>query len=321
MIDSNSSAIHSRVLPNCQLIAAAYTPMYPDGSIDLSVIAELVTCYRQAKLDGVFVCGSTGEFASLTVVERRAIAQRWVDDGADHLRILIHCGDDCLGNARDLAEHAQKIGAHGISALAPRFFKSNAQQLVTWLKAIASAAPDLPFYYYHTPAVTGTACSGLQVFELASQQIPNFAGIKFTHENLMDFQLCLAAGEGRYEMYFGRDEMFLGAIASGTRGGIGSTFGFAGQIYRQMYLASTQGDWQTAQKLQTRICRLITIMKQYRGLVGAKAIMSLTAVDCGPVRLPLEVLSATEYESLRQQLVMGQWLDTNTHTASIAPAI
>ena len=44
------------------------------------------------------------------------------------------------------------------------------------------------------------------------KQIPAFAGVKFTYEDLDDFSNCLQFGDGRYDILFGRDEKLLSAL-------------------------------------------------------------------------------------------------------------
>lgn len=289
------------------LIAAAYTPMDGDGAVNLRVIPKLAEHYLQAGLQGTFICGTTGEFSSLRVDERKAIAQAWIAARDPSLKVLIHCGDDCLDHACNLARHAQEIGADSVASMAPRFFKPDVGQLIAYLGQIAQSAPHLPFYYYHTPATTGLTFSACDFLEQAADQIPNLAGIKFTHENLMDYRLCLQVKQGRFDILFGRDEMFLGAWATGARGGVGSTYGFAYQAYQSIIDSLASGDLVEAQVQQGRVCRLIALMKKYRGLVGAKAIMGLLAVDCGPVRQPLKQLNLSEREQLVEDLNQIGW--------------
>src|SRR5205807_2595704 len=100
-------------------------------------------------------------------------------------------GHPSLPESRALAAHAQKIGAFAFAAVGPTFFRaSNVEQLVEYNVQVAAGAPDLPFYYYHMPAMAGADVPIFDFLKLASKRIPNLAGIKFTHENLMDYSRC-----------------------------------------------------------------------------------------------------------------------------------
>ena len=97
--------------------------------------------------------------------------------------------------------------------MAPSFFRpSTVEQLVDFCAQIAEAAPGLPFYYYHFPAMTGVDFPMIDFLKGASRRIPNLKGIKFTHENLMDYNRCLHFEKDRFQILFGRDEMLLAAV-------------------------------------------------------------------------------------------------------------
>src|SRR5262249_26497889 len=151
------------------------------------------------------------------------------------LRVIVHVGHQSLNDSRQLAVHAERIGAFAFATIAPTFFRTtNLEQLVDYCPQIAGAAPTLPFYYYHLPAMTRADLPMHDFIELARRRIPNLAGIKFTHENLMDFARCLNFEEGRFNILFGRDEILLTALAMGAPGAVGSTYNYMPVIYNRM---------------------------------------------------------------------------------------
>ena len=68
--------------------------------------------------------------------------------------------------------------------------------------------------------MTNVKFTGLAFLKAATGKIPNLAGIKFTHEDLMDFAECQAFEGGRYDILFGRDEVLLSALATGAKGAV-----------------------------------------------------------------------------------------------------
>ena len=84
--------------------------------------------------------------------------------------------------------------------------------------------------------------------------------MKFTTEALDDFQLCLAEQAQRFNMVWGRDEMLLGALATGTRSAVGSTYNIAAPLYSQLMAAFEGGDLDRARTLQRQSSRLIQAM-------------------------------------------------------------
>ncbi len=117
------------------------------------------------------------------------------------------------------------------------------------MAAIASAAPSLPFYYYHLPVLTGVAMDMVEFLRLGEETIPNLAGIKYTAHTQHEFQACLNYKNGKFDVLYGYDEMLLGALMVGAKGAIGSTLHFCcaalpphdGSIQGESKLERSQG--------------------------------------------------------------------------------
>jgi N-acetylneuraminate lyase len=285
------------------LIAAPFTAMQPDGSLNLAMIERQAKALAENQVQGAFICGTTGEGMSLTTEERLQVAEKWMAAAFRQLRVIVHVGHGSVNESRTLAAHAERIGAHAFATLAPTFFRAtNVEQLVEFCAQIASGAPSLPFYYYHMPAMAGADLPMFDFLKVASQRIPNLAGIKFTHENLMDYRRCLEFENGRYNILFGRDEILLAALALGASGAVGSTYNYMPSIYHRVIEAFNQGDLESARRFQSQAIQVITIMSRRGGLAAAKAMMKLIGLDCGPVRAPLQNLSPEAFESLTREL-------------------
>ena len=280
------------------LIAATFTPLQADGSLALERIDAYADFLLRQRLTAVFVCGTTGESLSLSTAERMQVTERWQEVLAGQLPVIVNVSHNSLADGRALAEHAQRIGAAAISAMAPCFFKPALPELVVFAGAIAAAAPRLPFYFYHIPSLTGVSWPMARFLEAAGDKIPTLAGLKFTFEDLMDLQNCLRLNSGRYQILFGRDEILLAGLALGCRGAVGSTYNFAAPLYQQVIAAFQAGDLPRAQAHQQRAVQMISLAVKYGGLPAMKALMRLHGVECGPVRLPLRALTAAEQRNL-----------------------
>ena len=286
------------------LIAAPFTPFHADGSLDLERIDALADRLVADGVFGAFVCGTTGEGASLTTAERMLVAERWALAVRDRLRLFVHVGHTSAADARMLAAHAQRIGADAIGCLAPYFFRPRSvEELADFCGHVASAAPGLPFYYYHLPSLTGVAFPMADFLPIAARRIPTLAGIKYTFEDVADFAACVAFDGGRFDMLFGRDELLLEGLDAGACGAIGSTYNYMASIYGMLIDAWSAGDRGTARQYQDRATRIIEVMNRHGGLPAGKRIMSLSGLDCGPVRSPLVDLDTATVSRLRTELV------------------
>jgi len=302
-------------LPDSQrlhgLVAATHTPFHADGSLHLDAVARQCAHLLEKGVRSVFIGGTTGESASLSLEERLALAERWiaVARGTD-LRVVVHAGANCLADARALAAHAQKHGAAAVAALAPSYFKPRSvEALVACCAEVASAAPATPFYYYDIPPLTGVTLPPLEFLEKAASRIPNLVGLKFTNPDLMAYLQCLRSGD--WDIPWGLDEWMLGALATGARGAVGSSFNFAAPLYHRLMAAFAHGDLEAARVEQHRSTRLISLLARYGYMGAAKATMAMLDVDVGPARLPNVSLDAAQAKTLRTELeTLGffEWL-------------
>jgi len=295
------------------LVTAVHTPFRSDGSLNLSAVETQAAHLIKNQIGLAFIGGTTGESHSLSLEERRALAERWGDvvRGTD-LRLVVHVGSNCIADARVLAAQAQKIQAIAISALPPSYFKPRSLDiLIACCAEIASAAPDTPFYYYDIPSLTGVSFSMPEFFSAARERIPTLAGIKFTNPDLMAYQLCLSAGDGVWDVPFGVDEHLLGALAMGARGAVGSGFNFAAPVYNRLFAAFSRGDLVAAREEQFRGARLVQLLSTYGYMGAAKAVMKMLGIDVGPARLPNNTLAPEFAKKLRGDLeTMGffEWV-------------
>ena len=297
--------------PLTGLVAAPYTPMRADGGVHLEPIEQQAQSLVANGVGGAFVCGTTGEGLSLAVDERQRVAERWRDvTRGGGLRLIVHVGHTALAECKALAAHAQQIGAAAVGCLAPCFFKpASADDLVAFCAEVAAAAPGLPFYYYHIPSMTGVDFPVADVLAAADGRIPNLAGAKFTHENLMDFGRCLRLRDGRFDVVFGRDEMLLSALALGARGAIGSTYNYAAPVYRRLIAAYDAGDLPAARAEQARATEMIAVLARHGFAAAGKAVMKMIGIDCGPSRLPLRTLTDQQYRDLDRDLRQTGFFD------------
>lgn len=299
------SSVNARVRPSLGgLIAAPFTPFRRDGEVNLATIPRQARMLAHNAVAGAFVCGTTGEGDSLTVAERRRVAEAWLSARPAGLAVIVHVGQASAAEAAGLAQHAAEVGADAIGARAPSSLKgAGAQALVDWCARIAEAAPELPFYYYHIPSVTGLTTPVVEFLEQAAGRIPTLAGVKFTHENLMDYTLSARFAGGRYNILFGRDEMLLTGLVFGARGAVGSTYNYLAPLYHDLIADHEAGRDTAARARQEQVMRIVRLLHRHGGgVVAGKVAMKLAGLDCGPVRLPLRSLTDAEAAQLRAGL-------------------
>jgi N-acetylneuraminate lyase len=285
-------------------ISAPFTPMHENGSVNLPKIKEFADFYVRNGVDGAFICGTSGEGFLLSLDERKKVAEKWVGSSPPDFKPIVHVGGPGVNDCKVLAKHASEIGAYGIGTIAPVFFKpARVKELVDYCAALASAAPELPFYFYHMPGYTGVALSMVEFLEQSYDRIPNLAGIKYTHENLYEFNQCMLLKDGHFDMLHGQDETLLAGLALGASGGVGGTYNHMMGTYIELKAAFDAGDLKTAQNLQARSQAFINVLVRYRGnVVGGKRIMKFLGLDLGPNRIPIQNITPEEETQMKADL-------------------
>lgn len=290
------------------LIDAPFTPFYANGGVNLEPIPAYAAMLQKNGMKGVFINGSSGEGYMLTEEERMRLAEAWVDAAKalpSEFKVIVHVGSCCVRNSCMLAEHAQKIGAWGIGAMAPPFPKiGRIEELVKYCEEIAAGAPELPFYYYHIPAFNGAFLPMVKLLEAVDGRILNFAGIKYTFESIYEYNQCRLYAGGKFDMLHGQDETILPSLAmGGAQGGIGGTTNYNGVNLVGIIDAWNEGDLEKARELQNFSQEVINVICHFRGnIVGGKRIMKLIGLDLGPNRTPFQNLTQEEEDAMRAEL-------------------
>ena len=288
------------------LVAATFTPMNVDGAIDLQRIAAVCDFVLEQGVDGLFVCGSTGESPSLTIDERMVVAETYIEAAVKRVPVVVHVGHNSLSDARKLAAHAQQLVADAIAVVPPSYYPlKSVDTLIDCLQHIAEAAPETPLYYYHIPSITGVDLSMIELLE-RGESLPTLAGIKFSAPQFDELAACVEYGSRRYNILFGCDELLLTGLQVGVDGAVGSTYNFMAPDYRCVIDAHLAGKMDEAKQHQAVATARVEEILRHGGHNALKAAMGILGVDCGPPRLPWKPLSADSLAELEKRLADGR---------------
>ena len=287
------------------LISAPFTPFDNNGKLDVSLIPEYYAFLKRNGITGAFINGSTGEGVSITLEEKKAVAQAWADcsnHDAD-FKVMVFLGGTCLSDCIDLAKHAREIGLYAVSLTAPFYFKpANVDMLAQVCIKVGESVPDMPLYYYHIPVLSGVNLPMFDLIQALDGKLPNFAGVKYTHEDFMDYQSCMSYKNGKYDMLWGRDENMLSALVLGAKGSVGSTFNYAAPLYYDLIAAFNANDLAKARVLQQKSIDMIRLLGKYGGISVGKAYMKMVGFDLGEFRLPVKNMSADQFQLFKKDV-------------------
>lgn len=306
------------------MMAAVYTPMKNGGmELDLTKIKPYVAHLASVNVTNAMLAGTNGESVSLTIPERKQLAEAWAKEAAGSgVNVYVHVGCESLLDTIELAKHAASVpGIAGIVTMPPVFFKPSLQSLLAYLEAVAAAAPNTPLWYYHIPIMTGVlqgqANSLLNLIE-QSGKMPTFMGVKFTDYDLADFVACKQIAGGKYNLLFGRDEKGLSALLLGADGFVSSTVQYSHTL-RDVVQKFAKGDLDGAEVAQAKNAELCSFFGVYGSAAKnvQKAVMRMTGVDVGPPRLPFVDLSESEYVTLEHRLTAGNYIDQPSESVRV----
>jgi N-acetylneuraminate lyase len=287
------------------LIAAPFTPMHENGSLNLEIIDTYYNFLAKNNVIAAFINGSSGEGASLSSKEKQVHTEKWTRCYKENksVEIINLVGGTSYTECIENAIFSLEAGVNAIALVAPYYFKPhNVNKLAEFCALVGEAVPEMPVYYYHIPALTGVNFPMISFLKEMSLMLPNFAGIKFTHEDFMDYLSCLNFNQGAYDILWGRDECMLSALILGAKGAVGSTYNYAAPLYYQMIKAFNGNNFLEARKLQQKSIDMIRFLGQYGGIATGKCYMRFIGLDCGKFRAPVQNMTEEMYEEFSKDV-------------------
>ncbi len=276
---------------------ALVTPFTDDNTVNVPVLRALVDDLIAKKVDGFYVCGSTGEGVLMSVAERKLVVETVLSQANGRVPVIAHIGAMALVDARDLAWHACDHGAAGVSSiLLPQY--SGIDSLYAYFENLAAAVPDLPVLAY----MLNSSYNNVDLM-CRLMQIPNLMGAKYTGPDVYEFGEVVRLRDENWTMLSGMDEVCLYAAMQGAHGNIGSTLNFMPGVYRAIHESVRSGNLAEGQSLQIRANRVTTVMIN-AGFMGAikQVVLPMLGFDCGLPRLPHSPLAPEKLAALRDEL-------------------
>jgi N-acetylneuraminate lyase len=273
------------------ILPAVVTPLDDRGRFQPDAFAQLIERLYKAEIDGVYVCGQTGEGLQQSLEQRKAVAEAAVRLSPHGKTVIVHVGAASTADAIALARHASQTGAHAISSLPPAGRYSFAE-IRDYYRDLA-AASDIPLLVYYFPSAAPALHSADQMLELCDLQ--NVAGLKFTDSDLFKLWLLRRAGA---VVFNGTDEMLAAGLIMGASGGIGSIYNLIPEQFVALYRHAMAGCWEEARRVQNGINELIEPILRYPVHAAIKAILRWNGIDCGACIAPRRQLTPDEESDL-----------------------
>ena len=292
------------------IYAAMVTPYASDGHVSPDRAFALAQYLIKGGVDGILICGTTGEFPLLSCRERKEITAA-VAAASGRVKLLTNVSSLCPGEILELIGQAQALDLAGISVVAPYYYCFDDDALFQFFSWVAAAADPLPVYLYNIPSHARNVISPRLLRRLA-ESCPNIRGVKDSSMDFMVFtEFQHAVGED-FSILTGNDAQILCALQNGGSGAVVASAGVFPSLVKGIYADYRAGLLEDAGRKQEQIYQFRQLCRRIMPGTAHKKALELLGFPMGPVRLPFRELSAKEIEVLYRGLEELNLLQTRT---------
>ena len=281
------------------VIPAAISVFDKDELLDEAGTRAYVRYMMSFGIGGLYITGSTGESFLMNSEERKRQVEIVMDEVGGALPVVVHIGAMSTRESISLAEHAQSVGAAGISSVPPFYFRYTQDQIYGYYRDIAGST-DLPLIVYNVPL------AGLLTVDMIKRlaEIDNVRGVKYTGTALYEVtQIRDACREG-FRIYGGCDELGSSNIALGVDGIIGTFYNVIPDLYLRIWDAVKRSDLQEAAELQRKALHVIGIGVESGSMMACvKLWLRAAGIPAGYARRPFTNFEGAEGVKLVQKLL------------------
>ncbi len=281
------------------VIPAAISVFDKDERQDEAGTRAFVRHMMSYDIGGLYITGSTGESFLMNSEERKRQVEIVMDEVNGALPVVVHIGAMSTRESIALAEHAQSVGAAGISSVPPFYFRYTQDQIFGYYRDIAGST-DLPLIVYNVPL------AGLLTVDMIKRlaEIDNVKGVKYTGTALYEVTQIRDACKEGFQIYGGCDELGSSNIALGVDGIIGTFYNVIQDLYLRIWDAVKRSDVKEAAELQHKALHVISIGVESGSMMACvKVWLRAAGIPAGYARRPFSNFSEDEERHLIQRLM------------------
>ena len=281
------------------MVCAMITPMLEDGSVDLEGVARLTRHLVAQGVPCLYPNGTNGESLSLTVQERRQVAEAVLDANQNRAAVYIQCGASTVSESYAHVLHARDIGADGAGLMTPVFFPVDESAMEQYYDGILRRAEGFPLYAYNIPSRSGNDISPALLGRLM-ERYPALLGIKFSLPDLLRFEEYVGCCRSRStDALIGCDRLALSAMVLGGAGWVSGPGACFCPWFVRLYDEFRSGDLPKAMATQRELQRISDGLRGLPEIPAVKYMLKRQGViSHDTARSPLRPLTDEEKERL-----------------------
>ena len=275
---------------------ALITPFTRDG-VDFESLDRILDDQLAGGVDAVVVLGTTGEPATMTMAEKRAVIEFAVKKLKGKLPVIVGTGANSTAAAVEMSVTAESLGADALLLVTPYYNKATQKGLIAHFTAVADAV-HTPIICYNVPGRTGVNMLPATFAELAEH--PNIAAIKEASGNMEQIEEAIRLAGDKAVVYSGDDGITVPVMAMGGMGVISVVSNAAPRFTSEMTSAFLSGDLKKAAKMQLEMLPFVRALFSEVNPIPVKKAMQLRGLCNGILRLPLTEMTAENAAKLEK---------------------
>ncbi len=280
------------------MATAMVTPMTTTG-VDWDNLARFIDFQLENGINALVAVGTTGESATLSPEERKAVIKFTVDRVAGRVPVIAGVGTNNTAHVLDYTKSACDNGADGLLVVTPYYNKATQGGLLAHYSAVAEAATK-PMILYNVPSRTG--CNLLPETVAKLSEHPLIAGVKEASGNMSQVVEIFARCGDKIDVYSGEDALTVPMLSMGGAGCISVLSNVVPKLAVEMTDKAFAGDFAGAAELQCRMLPLINALFSQVNPIPAKAAVSAMGFGQENLRLPLTPMEEPMRSNLFVQL-------------------
>lgn len=259
---------------------------FSGGAVDGGALRRLVRHYAAAGVDGLVVCGSTGEAASLDDAEQLAVLDAVLNE-AGRLPVVMGLAGNHQGHVLQRLSAFGTRPLAGILAPAPYYVRAGQEGAAAYFRCLADAS-RFPLVLYDIPYRTGTTLDTETLLSLAAH--PNIAAIKDCGGSLAKTLALIA--DGQMNVLAGEDLQALSTLCLGGTGMIAAAAHIRPDLFVAMHQAVRAQQLDLARKLFQALVPVIQLAFEEPNPGPLKAQLGRQGLLSEELRLPMPAASA-----------------------------
>ncbi|MGD9048805.1 MAG: dihydrodipicolinate synthase family protein, partial [Anaerolineae bacterium] len=266
------------------IFPALVTPFTADDEIDEETYRALIR-FVLPHVNGMVPCGTTGEFSSLTIEEKKRVIAICLDEAAGQVPVVAGTGCQSTRETLALTDWAKEAGATAALIVAPYFLKPTFNEIFDHYKQVDKVG--LPIILYNIPQTAGTHYRWWTA-EGMGLAFDNVVGMKDSSGDIPFFMAALEKLGGTIGLFVGHDEVVGAALLAGADGAILASANLIPDIWQEIYQAAQRGDTEFVRKRHKEIQILTRLVVRKGGPQACKEglrMMGITGMS--DVRLPM----------------------------------